>query len=223
MLVKIVDHARQGTLISASVSRIKAVPWKKPKAWQVRKANSSAKFDLIRPALEEMRVASVLDVGCNAGEITRLAGRSGAFSVGIDAKLELNGVTNPLDRACLGNIAVTPELIDKLPVFESVLLLSVHHQLVKTEGDAWARDFVARLASKASKCFFIEFAALNRKYSEGSDHLFVDNDEENVVAYATGWLGAALPHWNVEYRGKTTAGSPEEHHRFMFMCVPAGE
>jgi hypothetical protein len=223
MLVKIVDHARQGTLISASVSRIKAVPWRKPKAWQVRKANSSAKFDLIRPALQELCVASVLDVGCNAGEITRLAGRTGAFSVGIDAKLELSGVANPMDRACLGNIAVTPELIDKLPVFESVLLLSVHHQFVKAQGDAWARDFVARLAGKASKCFFIEFAALNRKYSEGSDRLFVDNDEKSVVSYATGWLQAALPGWAVEYRGRTTAGSPEEHHRFMFMCVPAGE
>jgi hypothetical protein len=223
MLMKIVDHARQGTLIAASVSRIKAVPWKKRKAWQVKKANSSAKFDLIRPALEALRVASVLDVGCNAGEITRFAGRSGTFAVGIDANLDLNGVTDPLDGACLGNVAVTPELIDKFPVFESVLLLSVHHQLVKRQGDAWARDFVARLANRASKCFFIEFAALNRKYSEGSGQLFIDNDEESVVSYATGWLGEALPRWNVEYSGKTTAGSPFEHHRFMFLCVPAAE
>lgn len=217
MLKETRSHARQETLISTIckkfINRVNGV------SWQVEKGNSSIKFDLIKPILQEHQVHSVLDIGCNSGMITRLAGEAGFFSVGVDQNVDFRGVANPLGNACIGNIEINCEMVDKLPRFDATLLLSVHHQLVAGKGDDWTQKFISRLASKTNKVFLIEFPALNSKYSATEDLLFIDNDEASVVSYGQSWLTHVLPGWSITYIGKAPE-SEIEPFRFMFSCTP---
>lgn len=217
MLNKILSQARQRTLFPTAFSKL--INRRDGVSWQIRKGNSSTKFDLIRPILREQQIRSVLDVGCNAGIITRLAGEEGLFSVGVDGNVDFRGVVDPLNGACIGNIEMNSEMIDKLPRFDAILLLSVHHQFVAKFGDIWTQNFVFRLANKADKVFFIEFAALNSKYSATGNSLFIDNDDASVVSYARNWLAHALPSWDINYIGKVPE-SKTEPFRFMFFCTP---
>jgi SAM-dependent methyltransferase len=166
----------------------------------------------------DLDVSSVLDVGCNAGEITRRMGEAGYFAVGIDKKVDVRGIENPLNGACLGNIDVDMSLISKLPLFDVILLLSVHHQMIKSNGDEWTKNFIRSLGSKCSKIFFIEFAGINSKYGKEDGELFIDNDEESVVTYGNEWLKKALPDFNCFFVDKITQ-TKKEPYRFLFKCV----
>jgi len=215
VLKKILKHIKKRTLFSATYNRILKPKKNQKIPWQL-KIDMSSKFYLIKPILEEMQVKSVLDVGCNAGVITRLSGDSGYFSVGFDKNINFQSIKEPLKNVCIGNIELSVGLIERLPVFDSILLLSVHHLFIKKHGDKWTRNIVANLAKKADKVFFLEFAALNRKYSD-KDTLFSDNDEKSIVKYAYNWLGTTLLDFSITYIGKS-AMRKKEPYRFMFAC-----
>lgn len=217
MLNKIVKHIRQGTLISAMYNKILRRKKKGKLPWQIRRGNSSIKFDLIKPLFKEMHVTSVLDIGCDAGAITRLAGEAGFFSVGIDKVLDFQGVAEPLDKACIGKFELNQKLIKKLPVFDAVLLLSVHHQLIEQYGDEYTQKLVYQLSARVKEVLIMEFAALNEKYSGTEVALFKDNDESSITEYAYSWLHQTLPGWTISYIGKAPE-SKKEPYRFMFAC-----
>jgi hypothetical protein len=100
----------------------------------------------------------------------------------------MRGFKNPLDGVALGNIPFSREFVRKIPQFDAVLLLSVHHQwiaaLPKDQADELFQAGV-RLAKKAA---FVEFASLNSKFAGKAS--FVDNDEESVNHgnYRTRWV-----------------------------------
>lgn len=164
-----------------------------------------AKFELIYPHLRDCR--NVLDVGCNAGEITRLCGDAGLFAVGIDQKVNYIKYKN----ACIGEIALTADKIDSLPRFDAILLLSVLHQLITENGHDYARNYVAKLAQKAEKRLIIELAAVNSKY--GKIKAFEDNDETSVIAWFMSWLSDGL---KCNYIGKAAHNRDNEPYRFLF-------
>lgn len=188
------------------------------KAWQLSRETKS-KYELIKKILIDTDAKSVLDIGCNAGELTRLSGNDGFFALGIDKNIDLRGVKDPLKNVCLGNIEINPEKISALPDFDAVLLLSVHHQIVKENGDEYAKSFVNTLAKKAKRVFIIEFAGLNSKFSYEDTALFIDNDEDSIKNYAQKWLETALPNHKAEYSGKSPGDSIEPF-RYIFKCIP---
>jgi SAM-dependent methyltransferase len=177
------------------------------------------KFDLIEPILRRYSVKSILDVGCNAGYITRLAGQAGLFSVGIDIHVDVLRVKAPLERACLGEFELNRPLVKRIPKFDAILLLSVVHQLIAFDGEKVARRLVRALARKARSVFLIEFAALNRKYGFRDSKAFDDNDEGSVIQYAQHWLRSSLDNWNVKYVGKCPE-TKQEPYRYLFACLP---
>ncbi len=191
----------------------------KNKAWQLQR-DTRAKAEKIIPVLEEYDAKSVLDVGCNAGELSRIIGNTGRFVVGVDQNVDFKGVKKPLSNACIGNVRMDQEKIKALPQFDAILLLSVHHQFIKNFGDNYAKELVVGLADKAKKVFLIEFAALNHKYSD-KDILFIDNDEKSVREYSENWLKDVLENYSFKFLG-TTPGDKIEPYRYLFKCVRKG-
>jgi len=191
--------------------------------WQLRR-NTQTKVEAIKTILQKIKVNSVLDIGCNAGEITRRLGEAGYFAVGVDKKLDFRGIIEPLNGICLGQIECNIDLLDKLPQFDAILLLSVHHQMINIKGNEWTKQFVSKLAAKSNKIFLIEFSAKNSKYGKADGELFLDNDEKSVITYAANWLKATLPNFNCLYVGKILLKKGElskgEPFRMLFQCLP---
>lgn len=182
-------------------------------SWQAKKRNSACKAALIGPELERLDCRSVLDVGCNAGQVSRELS-SGRFVVGLDQRLDLRGFAEPLNGVALGEFPLDAENAKYLPTFDAVLLLSVHHQWIATldsdEADAMFRQVLAI----AQTAMFVEFAALSAKF--GSVELFVDNDAASVRNFATSYLAKFCSREKVKFLGSCPE-SQHEPERFMFL------
>ncbi|MDP2648407.1 MAG: class I SAM-dependent methyltransferase [bacterium] len=187
-----------------------------PVSWQAQKKNAKYKVALVEPVAAQLGCGSVLDIGCNAGETTRLLGK-GMFAVGVDIKIDVRGFDEPFAGACLGEIEVTQETLRSMPQFDAVCLFSVHHQWYHDGGKEHCEDLTRAVAGKAKKVLFVEFAATNKKYQKAGPALFVDNDEDSIKAYATDWLKQLLPSHEIRYLGKTYEMTGEPY-RYMFAC-----
>lgn len=189
-----------------------------------RKHHSSDKYDLIVRNIDTTRVNNVLDVGCNEGMIASAFATAGKFAIGVDcAPSFLSHVLNGLEEvygkrrgAAFGVFPLSEECVGQFPSFDLILLLSVHHQMVKRNGDEYTRRVVATLIDKASEYFVIEFAARGSKYGF-QEAPFVDNDEASVVAYGRAWLESLGVAGRIEYVGKNREGSAAEPYRFLFV------
>ncbi|MEN6384141.1 MAG: hypothetical protein ABFD79_02975 [Phycisphaerales bacterium] len=191
--------------------------FKKQKSFQLRR-ETKVKISHIANALKEMQIGSLLEVGCNAGEIVRAMGANGIFAVGVDKQLDFRGIDYRYEKAFFGNVEMNAEMIDKLPKFDAILLLSVHHQIIEQHGDEVARTYVSKLANRSNKIFLIEFAALNRKFGKLNGNLFEDNNENSVKQYAQEWLNSALPDFSCKFVSKIPQCSSEPF-RYLFKCT----
>jgi len=179
----------------------------------------TAKAMLIAEFLRGSEVSypqSVLDVGCNAGEITRYLNKEGFLTVGIDLHEVLDRVPPGRKHSALISFEVDSESVPHLPSFDSVLLLSVHHQWIATNGDTATRQLVHDLSNKAGKTMVIEFSCLNAKYGRFGPELFVDNNPDSVTEYASTWLAATLPDFIFEFLGLNEEHPIDEPHRVLF-------
>ena len=181
--------------------------------------NPTAKAILIAEFLRRSVVSypqSVLDVGCNAGEITRYLNKEGFLTVGIDLHEVLDRVPPGRKHVALIPFEVDSESVQRLPSFDSVLLLSVHHQWVATNGDTATRRLVRDLSNKAGKTMVIEFSCLNAKYGKYHPELFVDNNQASVTEYASEWLTKTLPDFIFNFLGINEEHPLDEPHRVLF-------
>lgn len=191
---------------------------KSNQSWQSDKNNSYDKTALILPEIDRLSCKSVLDIGCNAGAVTRLLGRN-VFAVGIDQNIDLRGYEHPLKGACLGEVQISEHNVKKIPEFDAVCLLSVHHQWHFYKGDGAAEEMVKAISKIACKVLFVEFAAINSKYTDNPGiKKFEDNNEDSIREYAENWLSKVVPQHVVSYLGKTTE-STHEPYRYMFSCA----
>jgi SAM-dependent methyltransferase len=188
---------------------------------------SKEKFDLIASRLDMQRVGNVLDVGCNEGYITAEFAKRGKFAVGIDVGAYfLNHVLNDLENiherhsAAFGVFPLSLETVQRLPEFDLVLLLSVHHQLINRFGDEHARRLVRGLAERARRYFVIEFAATQQKYGF-KEPMFIDNDEASVRTYAESWLRELGLSATIEFLGKNKehVGGDREPYRYVYLIT----
>ena len=74
------------TLINKALHILRFGRLNRDLSWQARKDNSNCKAALINNELSHMSALSVLDIGCNAGQVSRLLS-SDRFVVGIDIEL----------------------------------------------------------------------------------------------------------------------------------------
>lgn len=184
-------------------------------SWQARKNNSGCKASLIEPELVRLGCKSVLDIGCNAGEVARRVSKD-RFVVGIDGKLDTRGFDDPSLGVALGKVRFSLELAPRLPHFDAALLLSVHHQWYASYGKDAAHSLVLSVLEVARKAVFVEFSALNSKYA--SDMGFIDNDRDSVLEFACDFLGQFPPVARVAYLGACPEFTTKEPFRFLFMA-----
>ena len=185
-------------------------------SWQALKNNSYCKAELIRKELQRLNVKNILDIGTNAGAVSRLLSENN-FVVGIDSNLDTRGYEKPFKNIALGEIPFNLENVEKIPDFDAVLLLSVHHQWLAKLPEEEADALVKASISIAKKVVFIEFAALNKKYGKYSfSSKFEDNDENSVINYAFDYTNRLQPQSKITYLGKCPQ-SVREPYRFMFM------
>jgi hypothetical protein len=187
--------------------------FKKTVSWQASKKNSGCKADLIQKELMRLGVQNILDIGTNAGAVGRLLSPN-FFVVGIDSKLDTRGYEKPFTHIALGEISFNSLNAQRIPAFDAVLLLSVHHQWLAELPEKEADLLVKKAISIAKKAAFIEFAALNSKYSRFSK--FVDNDEKSILKYAFDYLNRLQTQSVITYLGKCSE-SDQEPFRFLFM------
>lgn len=182
-------------------------------SWQATKRNSACKASLIRPELERLQCRSVLDVGCNAGQVARELS-SDRFVVGIDGHLDTRGFSDPMKGVALGEFSLDLDNAEYLPRFDAVLLLSVHHQWYAAGDEPAADALFGQALSIARTAVFVEFAALSEKF--GPIKRFLDNDAASVQSFARDFLAQFTVSDKVKFLGSCTE-SDHEPYRFMFL------
>ena len=206
--------------VKKAIKKVKNVVFGAPKRqpYQILRNNLDSKTELILPVLRKLECKSILDVGCNAGELNRRLANE-FFSVGIDQRVDLVGIKEPLRDIVLGEIKVNEKNLNMIPTFDAVSLFGVHHQWYKESGSDFCANLVKKIADRAGKVFFIQFAGINSKYqANDAPDLFIDNDEDSIKKYAERWLLENLPENEVTYLGKTYELDIEPY-RYMYSVI----
>lgn len=164
----------------------------------VQDHHSPAYFDakraFVTSAVEEVRPKTVLDIGCNTGELSIIAARLGAQVVAIDNDQQV--VEHVFQRASRDSLNVLPLVVDaasptpgrgwmnrELPsfldratgAFDLVLAMAVIHHLLATNGIPLSDviDLFARLTRKTVALEFVPPSdPLFRRLARGRDYLY---------------------------------------------------
>ena len=166
----------------------------------VQDHHSPAYFDakraFVAAAVEEMQPKTVLDIGCNTGELSVIAAERGAQVVAIDNDPQV--VERVFQRASRDALNVLPLVVDvasptpgrgwmnrELPsfldratgAFDQVLAMAVIHHLLATNGIPLS-DVIDLLARLTRDTVALEFVPpsdpLFRRLARGRDYLYAD-------------------------------------------------
>jgi SAM-dependent methyltransferase len=167
-------------------------------------ASESVKRDFVAQAIDTVRPACVLDVGCNTGVFSVLAARAGAFVVAIDNDDEV--VEQLYSEAVRAELDILPLVVDLArpsPAlgwrnaeqasflsraeqgFDLVLFLAVLHHLMVTDGIP-LDDVLSLVAEVTRDAAVVEFVApddpMFRRLARGRDHLHAALTRESFEA-----------------------------------------
>ncbi len=154
----------------------------------------TAKSQFVEACLETCRPARVLDAGCNTGQFSELAARSGASVVALDADPVVVG--SVWRRATTGHLDILPLVVNlarpspavgwrnlesdsflgrAAGAFDLVLMLALFHHLFVTERVPLG-EIVALAASLTRRALLIEYVGpddpMFRRLMRGRDPLF---------------------------------------------------
>ena len=154
--------------------------------YQVKLKNSlSTRIALIEGALPR-HVKTVLDVGCNLGDVSAELAQRGYWVVGVDSSSDLIGQATArhsgVSRCAFMVDEITPESIGLLPEFDCALVLSVHHHWIMKYGHEVAGRMLGMLAKRTRYVLFYEGASRRQRYGPYPPD-FVDNDEVTVTKF----------------------------------------
>lgn len=114
---------------------------------------------------------------------------------------------------------IEPGDIARLPVFDVVLLLSVHHHWLMAHGPDVAGTMLRELAGRTGTLLVFEGASRNVRYGKYPPG-FVDNDEASVTGYLRAYLEQHLGDRmrRIEPLGKTPCVGEREPYRWAWAC-----
>jgi SAM-dependent methyltransferase len=162
---------------------------------------------------------SVLDIGCNLGDITAWCAGRGLWAIGVEGSAKVVRAARRRHAAVQGCAfmlqRLEPEDLGGLPVFDVVLLLSVHHHWLMAHGPEKAGEMLRELAKRTGKVMIFEGASRNVRYGKYPPG-FVDNDEASVTAYLRGYLDRYVGDLfaRIEPLGKTPCVGEREPYRW---------
>jgi SAM-dependent methyltransferase len=165
------------------------------------------------------RACSVLDIGCNLGDITAWCAGRGHWAVGIDSSEtlvhEARARHAEVNTCAFMQQEIGPGDLTRLPVFDVVLLLSVHHHWLMAHGPATAGRMLRDLAGRTGQVLIFEGASRNVRYGKYPPG-FVDNDEASVTGYLHGYLDQQVGGCfaRIEPLGKTRCVGEREPYRW---------
>ncbi len=164
---------------------------------------------------------SLIDVGCNLGDITAHFARRGLWSLGVDSSPKLIKAAMERHRAvprCGFMIAeVTPDNVSEVPMLDVTLLLSVHHHWMAAYGPTVASMMLRTFASRSRHSLVFESASRNVRFG-GHPPGFVDNDETSVTDFHSAYLESSVGDiCSIELLGKTHCVGAREPYRWSWV------
>lgn len=123
---------------------------------------------LISQVLGQGQAKSFLDLGCAEGYFVRHAAQEfGCFSVGVDGDFKRLLVAQ--NCAMIDNVIGTSfvlsnidsEFIEKLPVFDVVVFLSVMHHIMYEHGVDYSRSMLRAIREKTKQCMIFDMGQSN--------------------------------------------------------------
>jgi O-antigen chain-terminating methyltransferase len=152
----------------------------------------SDRWTVIREVISQSP-GPVLDLGCAEGYyVRRIAGELGCLALGVDADLRRLTIAQDLsllnksERAGFVYARLTPEFLATLPVFDTVIFLSVLHHVMYEHGEDYARNFLKIIRSKTARSLVFEMGQSNETEREWAPLL------PNMGADPHEWIAAFL-------------------------------
>jgi len=124
------------------------------------KRNVLDRFELIQGNLTG---TNCLDIGCGAGFFAFNIARSGHWVTGIDSDKIILKKGNLLKKKYnISNVEpryfpIDEESVKKLPVFDNILYLSIHHHMIEVYGFKRATNILKVIATKTGQRLFFDF------------------------------------------------------------------
>jgi len=154
-------------------------------------AERGAQIDRALPAGSR----SALDIGCNLGDITAHCASRGLWAIGVDQSKDLidGARRRHSGKADCGFLLmdVKPDDMRRLPSFDVVLLLSVHHHWLRAYGPEQTAEMLRALAALTGRAMIFQAPSRRVRYGSHAPD-FVDNDETTVTAYLESYLTATV-------------------------------
>jgi SAM-dependent methyltransferase len=165
--------------------------------------------------------SSLLDLGSNLGAFTARAAEEGFVAVGIekDSALVRKAVMAHLGAAQCSFMRADLDLAicEKLPQFDVILVLSVHHHWHHVFGPPEAAKMLRCVLSKAEKAVIFEGPSRSSRY-ESNIPEFQDNSDDAVIAFYDDYLERTLGDLanRIERLGKANCVGEREPHRWIY-------
>lgn len=133
----------------------------------------SDRWTVIQQSIEAAGAKTLLDLGCAEGYfVEQAASQCGCMALGIEGDVrrlslaQASAMLNRVKGAGFVYAEMTSEFIDKLPVFDAVLFMSVLHHIMYERGVDFARNYMRTLRTKVAKFMIFDTGQSNETENE---------------------------------------------------------
>lgn len=168
-----------------------------------------ARWDAMRPLVEELGTRSAVDVGCNAGFFPLQFGLMGIPAIGIEGE-PVNFRTfmyaaQRLGLEAMGQVHmwVTPDTVSLVPAADCLILLAVWHHFVQRFGVEGATTMQHALWERTGKVLFFETGE-----AEVATEYGLPDMGQDTRAWLIDYLRHSCPGGDVRHLGQYEARSP---------------
>lgn len=171
------------------------------------KRNPDSNLNLIVPFINKKD--SILDLGCDQGFYAIFFAKKGHYVTAVDIKKNLIRNIDFYRRAHKLNLLnvlcekIDLDFIDKLPSFDSIFYLSLHHYFYRENGEEYSRKILLSLLLKTTKKLFIQVSTKNSKYKS---NINLPDDPVSLKHYIQNICGNK---YRVEFIGSNTESMKE--------------